>query len=432
MIIAGADNRPPMLEKSLYDSWKSQNDTTRTKKYEELSVIEKLQADCDLKATNIVLQGDDPISCLNKAMAFLSAVAASRVTMQQVQGRQGQSYDGTYYKGNATISEGNNTGGQAREEQLAFLLDPGTPNGQAAQTTIPNTAAFQTKDLDAYDSHCDDVSNAKEVLIANLFNYGSNIILEVLYSEPYHHDMDNQCVHAMHDFEQTPIVDFTDNEIKKTLILEEVSRSKMLAKQNDPISKKKKINTTPIKYVELNRLSEYFGKRFVSQQELSAEQAFWLQTLHTNTDQSASSPAKIKAPKELPKKSESCNKCLDIDAELLNKENAYNDLLKKYFENNDLNAQLQAKDTTIYLKGQIQEKVFVRTTLQNELRRLKGKLVLDNATIIAPGMFKLDIEPLSHRLKNNRDAHEDYLKKTIENTVTICGLVEHAYKTKSR
>ncbi|GKD33593.1 hypothetical protein Tco_1249102, partial [Tanacetum coccineum] len=23
MIIAGADNRPPMLEKSLYDSWKS-------------------------------------------------------------------------------------------------------------------------------------------------------------------------------------------------------------------------------------------------------------------------------------------------------------------------------------------------------------------------------------------------------------------------
>ncbi|GKB85493.1 hypothetical protein Tco_0957765 [Tanacetum coccineum] len=34
--------------------------TTRTKKYEELSVAEKLQADCDLKATNIVLQGLPP------------------------------------------------------------------------------------------------------------------------------------------------------------------------------------------------------------------------------------------------------------------------------------------------------------------------------------------------------------------------------------
>ncbi|GJT35552.1 transposon ty3-I gag-pol polyprotein [Tanacetum coccineum] len=34
--------------------------TTRTKKYEEISVAEKLQADCDLKATNIVLQGLPP------------------------------------------------------------------------------------------------------------------------------------------------------------------------------------------------------------------------------------------------------------------------------------------------------------------------------------------------------------------------------------
>ncbi|GJY33794.1 hypothetical protein Tco_0418263 [Tanacetum coccineum] len=91
MIIAGADNRPPMLETSMYDSWKShmelyienrengriilnlvlngplvwltideENGTTRTKKYEELSVAEKLQADCDLKGTNIILQGIPP------------------------------------------------------------------------------------------------------------------------------------------------------------------------------------------------------------------------------------------------------------------------------------------------------------------------------------------------------------------------------------
>nr|GFD13943.1 hypothetical protein [Tanacetum cinerariifolium] len=31
---------------------------------------------------------------------------------------------------------------------------------------------FQTEDLDAYDSDCDDVSNAKAVLMANLFTYG--------------------------------------------------------------------------------------------------------------------------------------------------------------------------------------------------------------------------------------------------------------------
>ncbi|GKE31331.1 hypothetical protein Tco_1450653, partial [Tanacetum coccineum] len=87
MIIAGADNHPPMLDKNMYDSWKSRmalyikgkekgriilnsvnnglliwptvekNGVTRVKRYEELSVAEKLQAGCDLKATNIVLQG---------------------------------------------------------------------------------------------------------------------------------------------------------------------------------------------------------------------------------------------------------------------------------------------------------------------------------------------------------------------------------------
>ncbi|GJZ61483.1 hypothetical protein Tco_0617620 [Tanacetum coccineum] len=84
---------------------------------------------------------------------------------------------------------------------------------QSAQTTIPNTAAFQTEDLDAYDSDCDDVSNAKVVLMANLSNYGSEVISEVPHFEPYHTDMDNQSVQATQSFEQTPVVDFTDNEI---------------------------------------------------------------------------------------------------------------------------------------------------------------------------------------------------------------------------
>ncbi|GKF57696.1 hypothetical protein Tco_0171233 [Tanacetum coccineum] len=76
-----------MLDKDLYDSWKSimelymqnrengrmilesvehgpliwptieENEVTRAKKYAELSAIEKIQADCHLKETNIFLQG---------------------------------------------------------------------------------------------------------------------------------------------------------------------------------------------------------------------------------------------------------------------------------------------------------------------------------------------------------------------------------------
>nr|GEW72600.1 retrovirus-related Pol polyprotein from transposon TNT 1-94 [Tanacetum cinerariifolium] len=76
-------------------------------------------------------------------------------------------------------------------------------------------------------------------------------------------------------------------------------------------------------------------------------------------------------------------------------------------------------------------KVFAIAPLKNKLRKLKGKNVVDTAvstpiaTTIAQGMFKLDIELIFHRLKNNKDAHEDYLRNTIEITNTIRGLVEH-------
>ncbi|GJY03080.1 retrovirus-related pol polyprotein from transposon TNT 1-94, partial [Tanacetum coccineum] len=89
-ILSGADNRPPMLEKNMYDSWKSrmelymlnrqhgrmilesvengpliwpsieENGVTRPKRYSELSPTEAIQADCDIKATNIILQGLPP------------------------------------------------------------------------------------------------------------------------------------------------------------------------------------------------------------------------------------------------------------------------------------------------------------------------------------------------------------------------------------
>nr|GEY34720.1 hypothetical protein [Tanacetum cinerariifolium] len=85
-ILSGAKNRPPMLEKDMYDSWRSrmelymlnrqhgrmilesvehgpllwpsviEDGVTRLKKYYELSSAKAIQADCDVKAKNIILQ----------------------------------------------------------------------------------------------------------------------------------------------------------------------------------------------------------------------------------------------------------------------------------------------------------------------------------------------------------------------------------------
>ncbi|GJU68713.1 hypothetical protein Tco_1254972 [Tanacetum coccineum] len=64
VIAAGAENRPPMLERSRYDSWQklvAATDTTRATTREgtlaDLTHEEKIRRACDIKVTNIILQG---------------------------------------------------------------------------------------------------------------------------------------------------------------------------------------------------------------------------------------------------------------------------------------------------------------------------------------------------------------------------------------
>ncbi|GJZ69609.1 hypothetical protein Tco_0633159 [Tanacetum coccineum] len=73
------------------------------------------------------------------------------------------------------LAEAQEAGQILDEEQLVFLADLGIPANHA-QTIIPHNAAFQTEDLDTYDSACDDLSTAQAVLMANISNYGSDVI----------------------------------------------------------------------------------------------------------------------------------------------------------------------------------------------------------------------------------------------------------------
>ncbi|GKE23598.1 hypothetical protein Tco_1435110 [Tanacetum coccineum] len=265
--------------------------------------------------------GDDLIACLNKAMAFLTAVASSS----------------TGYKSNATSSRENNASGQAKvvkcynyqaeaqeagqildEEQLTFLADLGVLDGQVVQTIIPNNAAFQTEDLDIYDFDCDDISNAKAVLMANISNYGYDVISEVPHSETYLNDMENQGVHAMQNFKQTPVVDFTENEIHSDSNII-ISREKMIDSQMDDMIKEKLALKEQVDSLEQNLSKQIKEKKCLLQtftvfkseskekedkymeNEIDLEKKIKeLDNIITNKPSDVS-PVKIEAPKELPK-----------------------------------------------------------------------------------------------------------------------------------
>ncbi|GJW22463.1 retrovirus-related pol polyprotein from transposon TNT 1-94 [Tanacetum coccineum] len=376
IIVARAENRPSMLEKSMYDSWAShirlfikgkkhgrmmldsidngplvyrtveENGKTRPMKYSELTKAQQLQDDCDVQETNIILHGlpPDVYSLINHQEAAKDIWDKVKMLMKGIE----LSY-------------------QERKCRLYNLFDKFAYESQDA--VIQDTNPFVPNDL----------------LVLSL--------VERMTDHVAHLDKENQTnkMPIIYDgsviAKEHVVIFVTDDE--ETLILEEESRSKMLDKQNDLISIEKKIKIYPIEYSKLNKIKEDFGKHFVTQKELSAEQALWLKhSSLSETPVKSHTPVRTEAPSELPKS----------------------------IENSDLNAQLQ-------------EKVFAITTLKNELRKLKGKNVVNTAiskpnATIAPGMFKLDIEPISPRLKNNRDAHEVYIEKTIEYIATLRGFVE--------
>ncbi|GJT81716.1 retrovirus-related pol polyprotein from transposon TNT 1-94 [Tanacetum coccineum] len=239
MILSSGDNRLPMLDKDLYDSWQSrmelymenrehgrmilesvkhgpliwptikENGVTRTNKYVELSVTEKIQADYDVKATNIILQGltSDVYALVNHhkiakdlweriqlLMQGTSLTKQEREFNQQTHLAEFPQIDSglavpvfnsfaagtSRTRANISGIGGNNLGKVLNEEELAFLADPGVAEGLVTQTVITHNATYQANDLDAYDSECDEISTAKAVLKANLSSYGSDVLSEYL------------------------------------------------------------------------------------------------------------------------------------------------------------------------------------------------------------------------------------------------------------
>ncbi|GKB19313.1 hypothetical protein Tco_0853236 [Tanacetum coccineum] len=76
----------------------------------------------------------------------------------------------------------------------------------------------------------------------------------------------------------------------------------------------------------------------------------------------------------------------------------------------------------------LQEKVLVITALKDDLRKLKGKSLVDNAVmkhIIDLKMLKINVEPITPKLLNNKIALSAYIKHTQEEACQFLGIREN-------
>nr|GEU70430.1 integrase, catalytic region, zinc finger, CCHC-type, peptidase aspartic, catalytic [Tanacetum cinerariifolium] len=577
MILSGTDNRPPMLDKDLYDSWKSQMELYMQNREHRRMILESVEngLPADIyslvnhhrvvkylwERVQLLMQGDDPIACLNKTMAFLIAVASSRfpstnnqlrtssnprnqatiqdgrVTVRVVKcyNCQGEGHiarkctqpkrprNATWYKEKGMLAEAQEAGQILDEKQLAFLADSRVPDA---------------------------------VLMANISNYGSDVISEVPHFETYLNDMENQGVHAMPDFEQPPAVDSTDSEIysDSNIILysqylqetqqENVQEKLVLKEQVDSLEQnlskqikekecflqtftvfKSESKEKEDKYIE-NKID--LEKKIKEFDNILFKVGQSAQTMHMLTkpqtfNDNIHKQALVEVPSELPRVSlvnESLKKLkfylaqfdsmvkkrttpnARTDAKLQDKDTTIcklkdivksmrekckeenvnydyceietknveleNSVAKVISENerlcNEINhvkqvfteqfdsikkTRVRAKEQSESLidklnlkstenedlKAQIQNKVFVITSLKNDLRKVKGKEIVDiaaqipSANTIVPGMFKLDLESLAPSLLQNKKAHIDYLKYTQEQANILWEIVEQAKAT---
>ncbi|GKF72659.1 hypothetical protein Tco_0208773, partial [Tanacetum coccineum] len=79
------------------------------------------------------------------------------------------------------------------------------------------------------------------------------------------------------------------------------------------------------------------------------------------------------------------------------------------------------------LNASLREKNLVITALKDDLKKLKGKALVDNAVTkhtIDPEMLKIDVEPITPKLLNKRTAHSTYIKHTQEEATIIRDLVD--------
>nr|GEU63443.1 hypothetical protein [Tanacetum cinerariifolium] len=249
-ILSGADNRPPMLEKDMYDSWKSIMELYMLNRQHGrmiLESVENVQADCDVKATNIILQG-----LPSEVYALVSTHKVAKELWERIQ----------------LLMQGTSLTKQKREfHQQSDFSQPDTglvvlvfQKGDDPIDAINHMMSFLTAVVTSRE-----LALEKQVKELNNVVFKRNQSAQTLEPKLY----DGSVI------QKTNAIVICDSE--ETLMLEDESRSKMLQKQKDLMMSTKKT-------------------------ELSAEQTFCSQNSRNSEEPNLSTSTTIvKVHKELSK-----------------------------------------------------------------------------------------------------------------------------------
>nr|GEU97620.1 hypothetical protein [Tanacetum cinerariifolium] len=295
----------------------------------------------------------------------------------------------TWYKDKAMLSEAEEAGQILDEKQLAFLMDPGVTNA-VLMTNISNYGSDVISEVPHSDTYLNDMENQKapkklpKVSLVNeslkklklhLANFDKVVKIRTTPNAQTEGEWGFEHTKAVYNNEIIPfpkslkdIFNVFDKDLQNEIMevqsvfdqMDAVVQQSSVDKQHSEIAKKELL-------LEIDRVL----KQIMSQDKLlTVMNSIFLNDESINMER---------------KRNESCDKCFNLEAKLLKSQNAHNDLLERYsqlekhcislessiqlnqvifqkdescdnqnalkilefLKNNDLNAQLQEKDTTI-------------------------------------------------------------------------------------
>nr|GEW82039.1 hypothetical protein [Tanacetum cinerariifolium] len=379
-------------------------------------------------------QGDDPIDAINHMMSFLTVICYNYKGKGHISKKftkPKRKRDDAWFKDNVLLMQAQANGQILHEEELAFLADPGIVEGQATQTIITHSAAYQAYDLDAYDSNCDEINPAKIALMANLSQYGSDVLTEVHNPNNIDNNMINQSVQVMLSSKLSSVVNCSETEITGDSNIipysQYVHETQQTAVQNS--------NSSAQQDALILSVIEQLKTQVINYTKINMDNKSVNDTITTELERYKEQVKVLKGGKNVDLKSrvnflDSCEQSVKIDRL---KQTLSEQLKEKEPLIQTVLVVPVAKENCLPCSGcnvtlpSLMEQGLIIAAVKDDLRKLKGKALIDDVVtthIIAPEMLKIDVEPIAPRLLNNRTTHSNYLKLTQEQAVILREVVE--------
>ncbi|GJX42012.1 hypothetical protein Tco_0257002 [Tanacetum coccineum] len=453
------------------------------------------------------LPTDDPLECINKALAFMCTILASIYPstnnqletssnpMNQVDMQERKTH--SYMENVSQVVH--NTPSSANQDSIIMSVIEQMSNQVAKCNAEYNENQIINESLTAklerykeriktFEQRLNVDLNSREKMIDSQID---DMIKEKLALKQQIDSLEQNLSNQIQEKESL-LQTFTvfKNESKEKKKAQQIKPTlydgSVISRKHDVISVTDEEETLILE--ELNKLSEDFRKHFVPQKKLSAEQAFWLPLSNSNSEQPnvTQTPVRVEVPKELPKKGLKLENdrllehiiCQDVMNIVMHADvkfdnmlpvpntflddnialdmmktgndrlnsltpiNDYKSMEINYIEEYDKNLELAAElsqmnelsktCSRLEQRSQLQAKDTTISNLKKHIQELKGKSVADCSEYVSKSkeialvVHKFDLEPLSLKLKNNREAHVDYIRITKENADTLRDIVEQA------